>query len=59
MSSADILRLAAVEQIVAVMILWDRRLNTADIARRLHQPEHEIVRLLRIGRERRRTGCAQ
>lgn len=38
-----------------VMILWARRMNTADIAKKWQCSEAEICRYLAIGRERKRA----
>ena len=35
--------------------MWEQGLDTADMARALHVPEHEIERHLHVGLERRRA----
>lgn len=35
----------------AVMVLWDKKKDTADMALLLHQPECEVARALYVGRE--------
>lgn len=42
----------------SVMILWDQRMDTTDMARALHERESEIAMALRIGREIRRHSNA-
>jgi hypothetical protein len=42
----------------AVMILWDAKKDTCQIARILCKQEAEIATMLRVGREKRRTNVA-
>lgn len=38
-----------------IMILWDQRLNTAEIAKKLGAKENEVLRCVEAGLERRRV----
>lgn len=54
MNSASYVRLEDAGLIQAVMMLWDEKKNTAEMATILRLPESEVTAALQLGLEQRR-----